>query len=453
MACVVVVWVEIFEVLREGPTSTNAALMPKQAGVRNRVLVIAPHSSYRTPAFLNAANKLGVDVLFASEGQHSVVSVYADGLHIDLHDAGGALQTIIQEAKRRPFSGIIGTDDPTTEMAALAAEKLKLPHNPLSAVKVARRKDLARALLREKGIPVPNHCLVDLRRALAPQADKVRFPCVLKPLALSASRGVIRADDHTQFIHACKRIDRLLQSEQAKERDTILAEDFIPGIEVAVEGMLTGGELNVLAVFDKPDPLDGPYFEETYYVTPSRLSKDTLKKIEQRIDESCAAYGLREGPIHAECRVNDQDVWILEVAARTIGGLCGRLLSFGTGQSLEELVLAHAMGLPFVSTRGEKEGAGVLMIPTPTAGILRRVEGSLAAERVPFIEEVSILVRPGYRLVPWPEGSSYLGFIFARAPTPEQAESALRQAHACLNFVVAPVWDLKPATGKTAEAV
>ncbi len=420
---------------------------------RERVLVIAPHSSYRTPAFLNAADKLGVDVLFASEGKHSVVSVYADGLHIDLHDSNGAMEAILEEAKRRPFVGVIGTDDPTTEIAALAAQELRLPHNPLSAVKVARRKDLARALLLEKGIPVPNHHRINLRRPLAPQADNVRFPCVLKPIALSASRGVIRADDRTQFVQSCIRIDRLLQSEEAKERDTILAEDFIPGIEVAVEGMLTGGQLNILAFFDKPDPLDGPYFEETYYVTPSRLNRNTLQRIQQRIAEGCAAYGLREGPIHAECRVNDQDVWILEVAARTIGGLCGQLLSFGTGQSLEELVLAHAMGLPFVSTQEKAEGAGVLMIPTPSAGMLRRVEGVLAAEHVPFIEEVSILVRPGHRLVPWPEGSSYLGFIFARAPTPEQAEAALRQAHACLNFVVAPVWDLNPKTVTTTEAV
>ncbi len=411
---------------------------------RKRVLVIAPHSSYRTPAFLDAANKLGVDVLFASEGKYSVVSTYADGLHIDLGDTNRALRAILKEAMRNPFVGVIGTDDPTTELAALAAQQLGLPHNPLHAVQVARRKDLARAVLLEKGVPVPSHCCIDLRRPIAPQADGVRFPCVLKPLALSASRGVIRADDREQFVQACTRIDLLLKSEGAKENDTILVEDFVPGFEVAVEGMLTGGKLSILAVFDKPEPLDGPYFEETYYISPSRLSMETLLRIQQRIDEGCAAYGLLEGPIHAECRVNDEGVWLLEIAARTIGGLCARLLSFGSSHSLEELVLGHAMGHPFVSAAKRNGGVGVLMIPTPAAGILRRVEGLLAAERTPFIKEVSILARSGYQLVPWPEGSSYLGFIFARAPTPEQAEAALRQAHACLNFVVAPVWNLNP---------
>ncbi|MFC1680300.1 ATP-grasp domain-containing protein [Pseudomonadota bacterium] len=413
---------------------------------RKRVLVIAPHSSYRTPAFIDAANRMGIDVLFASEGKNSVVSAYSDGLHIDLEDTSGALRAIHKEATRHPFSGIIGTDDLTTELAALAAQQLDLPHNPLQAVQVARRKDLARAVLSEKGIPVPDHRCIDLRQPIAPQAEGVRFPCVLKPLALSASRGVIRADNPDQFARACARIDLLLKNEGAKESDIILAEDFIPGFEVAVEGMLSRGKLSILAVFDKPDPLDGPYFEETYYVTPSRLGRQALSEIQQRIDEGCAAYGLREGPVHAECRVNDAGVWLLEIAARTIGGLCARLLSFGTGQSLEELVLAHAMGYPMMSAREDSGGVGVLMIPVPAAGILRRVEGLLAAERTPFIEEVTILVRSGYQLVPWPEGSSYLGFIFARAPTPEQAETALRQSHACLNFVVAPVWNLNPAS-------
>lgn len=413
---------------------------------RKRVLVIAPHSSYRTSAFLDAASKLGIDVLFASEGKNSVVSAYSDGLHIDLGDTAGTLRKILEQALQHPFSGIIGTDDATTELAALAARQLDLPHNTLQAVRVARRKDLARAVLAENGIPVPNHRCIDLRRPIAQQAEGVRFPCVLKPLALSASRGVIRADDIEQFVNACTRIDLLLEGEGAKESDIILAEDFIPGFEVAVEGMLCGGKLNILAVFDKPDPLDGPFFEETYYISPSRLDAETLSRIQQRIAEGCAAYGLCEGPIHAECRVNDAGVWILEIAARTIGGLCARLLSFGTGQNLEELVLAHAMGYPMIPATGGEGGVGVLMIPTPAAGVLRRVEGLLAAERTPLIEEVSILVRPGYKLVPWPEGSSYLGFIFARAPSPEQAEAALRQAHACLNFVVAPVWSLNPAS-------
>ena len=278
--------------------------------VLERVLVIAPHSSYRTPAFLDAASGLGVEVLFASEGRNSVVSTYTDGLHIDLADSNEALQTILEEAERRPFAGIIGTDDSTTELAALVAQKLDLPHNSQRAVRIARRKDLARAALLNSGLPVPNHRSIDLRQPIAPQAAWVRFPCVLKPMALSASRGVIRADDREQFVRSCIRIDRLLKKEQAQERDTILAEDFIPGFEVAVEAMLAGGKLIILAVFDKPDPLDGPYFEETYYIAPSQLGTETLLKIQQRIEEGSAAYGLTEGPIHAECRVNDEGVWI-----------------------------------------------------------------------------------------------------------------------------------------------
>jgi len=203
--------------------------------------------------------------------------------------------------------------------------------------------------------------------------------------------------------------------------------------------MLHHGELRVLALFDKPDPLEGPYFEETYYITPSRLDPDTQALIRKRVAQACAAYGLVTGPVHAELRLHEGEAWILEVAARTIGGQCARLLRFGTGYGLEEQVIAEALGQP-LTPNADNGAAGVLMIPIPRAGILRRVEGLLAAQRVPYIEDIEISVREGYELVPLPEGASYLGFIFARAPTPELAEQALREAHACLNIVVAPVW-------------
>ncbi|MDH3371646.1 MAG: ATP-grasp domain-containing protein [Gammaproteobacteria bacterium] len=404
--------------------------------------MIAPHDSYRTAPFLAAAKAHGIEVLIASEAKHSLVSAYVDGLHLDLGDIQASLQTILREAHRRPFAAVLGSDDASTEIAALAATELGLPHNPTAAVHLARRKDLARDRLTQAGVPVPRHWRLDLRRPLAAQTEDIRFPCVLKPVALAASRGVIRADNLDQLTQAAARIQVLLtraRLREAEERETILVEEFIPGFEVAVEGLLTQGNLEILTIFDKPDPLDGPYFEETYYITPSRLDAPTQKTLRETISAACAAYGLREGPIHAECRINDKGVWILEVAARTIGGLCGRLLRFGTGSSLEELVLLHALG-EHPELNNETGGAGVLMIPTPQAGILRRVEGVLTAGKVPYIEEVVINVREGYELVPLPEGSSYLGFIFARAPSAEEAEAALRAAHACLRVVVMPLW-------------
>jgi biotin carboxylase len=427
---------------RADATAGAPALGAAHVPFRERVLLIAPHSSYRTAPFVEAAHRLGVEILIASEGKHSLVSACARGLHIRLQETRAALDLILEEARARPFAGIIGTDDATTELAALAARHLGLRHNRPDAVRIARRKDLARGRLREAGVRVPPHRRIALDRPLAPQLARVRFPCVLKPVALAASRGVIRADDPAQLQRACARIARILASAERlgdEERCVLLAEDFIPGFEVAVEGMLNGGELEVLAVFDKPDPLDGPFFEETYYVTPSRLPVRTQEEIRRRVGDACAAYGLEEGPVHAECRVNGAGVWILEVAARTIGGLCARLLRFGTGYGLEELVLAHATRRPLALQRGEG-AAGVLMIPISQAGILRRVEGLSAARDIPYVEEVDIQVREGYELVPLPEGASYLGFIFARAPTPEQAEAALRASHACLNVVVAPLW-------------
>ena len=407
-----------------------------------RILLIAPHDSYRTAPFLAAAEARGIDMMIASESKHSLVSAYAEGLHLDLGDTQASLQTILREAQQRPFAAVLGSDDASTELAALAARELGLPHNPSAAVRRARRKDLARERLAQADVPVPRHWRLDLTRPLAEQIKEIHFPCVLKPVALAASRGVIRADNVDELTRAAARIQVLLAHaglRAADERETILVEEFIPGFEVAVEGMLTQGELEILTIFDKPDPLDGPYFEETYYITPSRLDTSVQRALRETISSACTAYGLREGPIHAECRINEQGVWILEVAARTIGGLCGRLLRFGTGTSLEELVLMHAVG-ERPELNSETGGAGVLMIPIPQPGILRRVGGVLAAGKVPYIEEVVIHVREGYELVPLPEGSSYLGFIFARAPSAAQAEAALRAAHACLRVVVMPLW-------------
>jgi len=418
---------------------------------RDRVLVIAPHGSYRTAPFISAAKQLNIDILIASQGEHSIVSDYVEGLHVDFKNEELAIESILSEAIKQRFCGVIGTDDVTTEIAAHVAEKLSLPHNNPQAVKVAQRKDLARLSLKKSKVKIPEFDLLNSTKSLATQNIHVEFPAVLKPVALSASRGVIRVNDNIELEHAIQRVTKMLDEERQIDkgvREILLLEEFIPGKEVAIEAMLHHGQLDILAIFDKPDPLDGPYFEETYYVTPTSFSEKIQKEIKQVVLESCQAYGLTEGPIHAECRINENGVWILEVAARTIGGLCGRLLSLGTGHSLEELVLLHAMGLR-VEVKTVDTAAGVLMIPIPGAGILKRVEGLLAAQRIPFIKELSIEVRDGYELIPLPEGNSYLGFIFAEAPTVKEAEQALRNAHDCLNIVIAPLWKI----GGTVSAI
>lgn len=412
--------------------------------LRDRVLIIAPHGSYRTAAYIQAANQLGVDVLIASQGEHSIVSDYVKGVHVDFRNQEQAIETILAEAKLHAFSGIIGTDDTTTELAARVADKLSLPHNDPSAVSIAQRKDLARLCLKKSDVYIPNFDVLKTTKPLSEQNVQVNFPAIIKPVALSASRGVIRVNNGQELEQAVERVANMLIKEHHVEqsiRETLLLEEFIPGKEIAIEAMLYHGELDVLAIFDKPDPLNGPFFEETYYITPTSFSEKTQQEIKQTVLKACQAYGLSEGPIHAECRINGKGVWILEVAARTIGGMCGRLLSLGTGYSLEELVLLHAMGKR-VEIKTVESAAGVLMIPIPRAGILKRVEGLLEAQRVPYINELSIEVRDGYELVPLPEGNSYLGFIFAEAPTAKEAEQALRKAHDCLNIVIAPLWKI-----------
>ena len=409
-----------------------------------RVLLIAPPGSYRVHAYLEAARDLGIEMLVASEGEHSLVPGVGDGLRVDFADPDAVVERVVSAHCDRPVAGVVATDDGTVEIANRAAAALGLAHNAPSAARITRRKDLARAALAQAGLPVPAVRRVHLRCPLRPQLAGVEFPCVVKPLALSASRGVIRADDPPDLEAACRRAGAIARGAAAasadpEERDTVLVESFVPGPEIALEGMLAGGELSVLAIFDKPDPLDGPYFEETIYVTPSRLPRSVQALASRRVREGCAAYGLTEGPVHAELRLCEGDAWIIEIAGRTIGGDCARLFTFGSGASLEHRVLHRALGRsPDAPFHGDDSAAGVLMIPTPDAGTLRRVEGVMAASRIPGIREVSITVREGYELTPLPEGGTYLGFVYALGEHPDGVEDALRRAQGTIRVVVAP---------------
>jgi biotin carboxylase len=309
-------------------------------------------------------------------------------------------------------------------------------------VSAARDKYQMRQCLAAGGVPIPRFRRIALKDDPFLAARGVQFPCVVKPLALSASRGVIRANNVDQFIAAIRRIAALLVREDVvvsgDAAQFVLAEQYLPGIEVAVEGLMMGGTLHTLAIFDKPDPLEGPFFEETLYVTPSRLPAVVQAAIERVTAAACAALGLTEGPVHAELRVNDDGPWVLEVAARSIGGLCSRTLRFGTGMTLEELILRHALGWPIASLTRERRPAGVMMIPIPRAGRLTAVRGIDAAQAVGGVEEVAITAHTGQDLEPLPEGWQYLGFIFARADSAEAVEAALRDAHARLVFDIAP---------------
>jgi biotin carboxylase len=405
----------------------------------DRLLLLLPTTTYRTQDFLDAARTLGVDIVCASE-QPSTFETHAPDnlLTIDFADPDAAAARVADLTVRRPLSAVVGVDDLTTVAAAAIAERLGLRSSAVAAVAAARDKYQMRQCLAAGGVPIPRFRRMALKDDPFLAARGVAFPCVLKPLALSASRGVIRANNVDQFIAAFRRIATLLQRADVDvsgdSRQFLLAEQYVPGVEVALEGLLMGGALHTLALFDKPDPLEGPFFEETLYVTPSRLPADAQRAIERVAGAACTALGLTEGPVHAELRVNDAGPWVLEVAARSIGGLCSRTLRFGTGMTLEEIILRHALGWPIDSLVRERRPAGVMMIPIPRGGRLQRVRGTEAAGAVPGIEEVTITAHAGQDLVPLPEGWQYLGFIFARADTPDAVEAALRDAHARLTF-------------------
>lgn len=336
------------------------------------------------------------------------------------------------------MTAALGVDDDTAIVAAAINTSLGHPTNPVEAVEWARDKHLQRVACAAAAVPIPRFTLHTLGAEL--DSSELPFPCVVKPVRLAASRGVIRADDPNALQAALARVSRILEgADPRKPRDDqwhVLIEEFIPGVEVAVEGLLIKGRFELLAVFDKPDPLDGPFFEETIYVTPSRLPARTLDSVCSVAAAAVEAIGLRDGPVHAELRHNERGAWLIEIAARPIGGRCSAALRFGDGVSLEEVICRHALGMAVPSLAREGRASGVMMIPVPGAGTLREVRGVAAARAVPQIEGIDITAHPGERLVPWPEGSRYPGFIFARGETPAGVEAALRSAHARLTFVL-----------------
>lgn len=410
----------------------------------DRLILLMTTTTYRASAFLDAARRLNVPVVVGSDRPQVLADANPAGnLTVNFLAPSEGLRTITEFAGQFPIQAVIPADDDGVVLAAAASAALGLPHNSVEAVSAARNKYRMREILAEAGIPSPRFRRISIEENPEDVAPSMTYPCVLKPLSLSASRGVIRADDSEQFIAAFHRVAAILRrpevTAQGGELATqILVETFIPGIEVALEGLLSNGRLRVLAIFDKPDPLDGPFFEETIYVTPSRLPAAIQEKVATHTSEAVKALGLWDGPIHAELRVYDQGPWVLEIAPRSIGGLCSRTLRFGDGMSLEELLLRHAMGLGAESFERESQAAGVMMIPIPHGGVLREVQGQAEAERVPGIEEIRLTIPLGQQVVPLPEGTRYLGFIFARRETPEHIEASLREAHRRLTFVITP---------------
>src|SRR5476649_820895 len=414
-----------------------------------RILILATTTGYQTRAFGDAAARLGVELVFATDRCHLIEDPSQDhAIPIRFYDEDASVAAILESAAVRPINGLLVVGDRPTVIGARVAERLGLPWHSPDAASAARHKQLTRERLRDAGLPVP-WCfpLAVGREPFALRPEPLSYPCVVKPVALSGSRGVMRADDEASFERAFERLRALLaqpdvRAERNEAHATALVEAFIPGREYALEGLMHHGALHVLAIFDKPDPLDGPFFEETIYVTPSSATDEGHRAIVDGVTHAAQALGLHHGPIHAECRVNAGGVFVLEVAARPIGGLCARALRFGgiggVVGPLEEMLLRQALGEDPAAWQREAGASGVMMIPIPRRGVFRHAAGLDEAGRVAGIDEIHITAKPDQLLVPLPEGASYLGFIFARADCAADVEQALRDAHARLVFTIDP---------------
>ena len=413
-----------------------------------RVLVLATTTGYQTRMFGAAAARQGIDLIYATDRCDQLDDPWRDGaIPVRFHEEWRSVDGLLKALDNRPIHGILALGDRPTVMASLIARLLNLPGHPPDAAVAARDKRLAREKFRNAGLLVPNTFAVPIGVDPLTILPRVEFPAVLKPTVLSGSRGVIRADDAVSFAAAFLRIRRLLESNDVKElrdpeADVIQIEQYVPGTEFALEGVLDQGRLKPIALFDKPDRLEGPFFEETIYVTPSQANAGIQTQITMAVARAAQALGLYHGPVHAEIRFNSMGPYVIEVAARPIGGLCAKTLRFERGGrtvGFEDVLLLHAAGEPIDQWRREHRASAVMMIPIPRSGILREVKGIETAVAVPYVDEIEITAKPDQQLLALPEGSSYLGFIFARAATAKDAEGALREAHARLRFTIDPL--------------
>lgn len=392
--------------------------------VAPRLLLFAATTGYQIRVFADAARRLGVSLTLATDRCHVLDDPWGDQAIAVKFDH---IRESVEALHGLRFDGVAAVGDRPAVLAAAAAEKLGVPFHPLGAALASNDKYLARQLYRAEGLRAPAFFRATLDDDPLSLAARAPYPCVLKPLHLSASRGVVRANHHAEFLEAFRRIRKLGGTH-------LQVESYIPGREFAIEGLVTQGRFQPLAIFDKPDPLEGPYFEETIYVTPSREPDGVQQELLETTAKAVKALRLRHGPVHAELRYNSHGAWILETAARPIGGLCAAALRFAPSVPLEELILRHALGEDVSSARLSDPASGVMMIPIPKGGVYESVEGIEAAQATAGIDEIVITAKPGQQLVPLPEGASYLGFIFARGIEPESVESALRGAHAKLTF-------------------
>ena len=403
-----------------------------------RVLLLVPARTYRAADFLNAADRLGLDLVIGSDGAlplggHPVIRVSPGG------PQGSADRLMAQSG---PVGAVVAADTPMLVLAAAVAERMGLPHNPVEAVIAATDKATQRRQWALAAVAQPAFRIVP---ADAPEdsvrlaAAEVGFPCVVKAVSLSASQGILRADGPAAAVAAARRVRRVLATARRPRGEPLLVEEYVPGRELSIDGLLTAGDLTITAVFDKPCTPEGPTFEETVLTTPSRLPEPVLAAAVAAAGRAARTLGLIHGPIHAELRIDDRGGGarpaLLELAARSIGGLCSRVLHFPGGITLEELVLANAVGRP-VPRHHAARPSGVLMLPIPRPGVLRAVEGRSDAAGTPGITGLTITIPAGQRVQPLPEGDRYLGFIFAEGDTHEDVEKALSTARDQLRIVI-----------------
>ncbi len=390
-----------------------------------KLLLVIPENSYKSNDFVVAAEKLGIDFLIITDSEQ-VSSKFSDTVIINKFDAELNKNNL---KKLKDVTHVLPVDHSALKFSGYLVDLLEVKGNKLESINLSMNKYESRKIF---------NSLLDIKvnNEIIKNIDDVNTfinkngTSVLKPIYGTASKSVLKINNVEKNK---EQIEKLMQD--CFDQDLVI-EEYIDGKEYALEGTIINSELKKIVIFDKPVEYKHPYFEESIYITPSELSSEAEKRVVSIVDKACKKIGLEDGPVHVEFKINENQIFIIEINPRMIGGLCSRCLSFGLFKvSLEEIILHAFMNNELKNIELLNNYVGVLMIPTPKSGKFISINKE-ELENIPNISNVEITVPEGSDLLEPPYGDKYLGFAFSQGIDKKTVNESLLTAMNLANPII-----------------
>ena len=390
-----------------------------------KLLLVIPENSYKSNDFVVAAEKLGIDFLIITDSEQ-VSSKFSDTVIINKFDAELNKNNL---KKLKDVTHVLPVDHSALKFSGYLVDLLEVKGNKLESINLSMNKYESRKIF---------NSLLDIKvnNEIIKNIDDVNTfinkngTSVLKPIYGTASKSVLKINNVEKNK---EQIEKLMQD--CFDQDLVI-EEYIDGKEYALEGTIINSELKKIVIFDKPVEYKHPYFEESIYITPSELSSEAEKRVVSIVDKACKKIGLEDGPVHVEFKINENQIFIIEINPRMIGGLCSRCLSFGLFKvSLEEIILHAFMNNELKNIELLNNYVGVLMIPTPKSGKFISINKE-ELEKIPNISNVEITVPEGSDLLEPPYGDKYLGFAFSQGIDKKTVNESLLTAMNLANPII-----------------